>query len=191
LKPPEFDENDNDGMSRWLGALEALAEELGAYLVLVHHVGHGDRGEAHTAGRGASSIAAVAQAAWLLEDAPSDPRCRRLKIRGNAVMTRELLLEVAPEESDPGAILYFRPTDPLDRYEIDDLLGSEAISTTELSRRLAPGSEPGGAEKRTARRLRDRWERAGLIEVVGGPRGSILLRRVADQTTGPRADHDG
>jgi len=91
LLPPGIPENDNPEMSAWLDALEDLAIEAGIWVVLVHHVGHSDapgRSEARSAGRGASSIGAVAQVTFLFERVPEEPNRRRLKIDGNAVLPR-------------------------------------------------------------------------------------------------------
>lgn len=183
LVPENLDENSNAEVSAWLAPLQELAEELGVYIVLIHHVGHAEgRNEARTAGRGASAIAAVAQGLWLLENA-DDPRQRRLHVQGNALTETRLTFQVAGEENEPGEILYWRPADPLDSYDLEELVGDEEITTGELAARLQDpplkeGERAGGVAQRLAAALRNEWQKAGLIEVREGKRRSKLLRRI-------------
>jgi hypothetical protein len=190
LVPEGFDENDNSHMTAWLAPLQELAEELGAYIVTIHHVGHADRNEARTAGRGASAIAAVAQAVWLLENSTDDPRQRKLHIQGNAVPETRLLFSVAGEKNEPGAILYWRPADPLEAYSLDELVAEgEEISTTGLAWRLqgeerVKGKSPKGQYQRKAAQLRESWLRTGAIETFKGGHGAKMIRRPRVETTG-------
>ncbi len=190
LTPEGFDENDNSHMTAWLAPLQELAEELGTYIVTIHHVGHADRNEARTAGRGASAIAAVAQAVWLLENSTDDPRQRKLHIQGNAVPETRLLFSVAGEKNEPGAILYWRPADPLEVYSLDELVAEgEEISTTGLAWRLqgeerAKGKSPKGQYQRKAAQLRESWLRTGAIETFKGGHGAKMIRRPRVETTG-------
>jgi len=182
LVPQGFDENDNVAMTAFLAPLEELAEELGVYVILIHHVGHSDRNEARTAGRGASAISAVAQAVWLLETSPDNPRVRRLHVQGNAVPEARLTFEVCGEKDEPGLIVYWRPSNPLDAYDLAELVGStEEITTSELASRIDPnpqeGQRPGGAVQRLATRLRNEWEKDGLIEVREVGRSKLLRRK--------------
>jgi hypothetical protein len=181
--PEGLDENSNSEISAWLSPLQELAEELGVYVLLIHHVGHAEgRNEARTAGRGASAIAAVAQAVWLLENVGDNPRQRKLHVQGNAVPETRITFSVAGEESEPGKILYWRPTDPLAAYDLTDLVGeNEEITTSELAARLQDpppdeGQRAGNVAQRLATRLRTEWQRAGLIEVRDGQRRAKLLR---------------
>ena len=190
LVPSGFDENDNSEMTAWLDPLQALAEEAGVYILLIHHVGHSDRNEARTAGRGASALAAVAQAVWLLETPPDNPRHRRLHVQGNAVPETRLTFEVCSEKDEPGLILYWRPTDPLDSYDLAELLGeTEEISTSELAARIDPnpreGQRPGGTVQRLATRLRNEWEKEGLIEVRVAGRSKLLQRKLHEEEIAP------
>lgn len=168
-------------MTSLLGALQAIAEASGAYMLLVHHQGHagGERGVVG-AGRGSSAIAAVARAVWHLERVPGEARLRKLRVEGNSVPDRELELEVAgPDADPPGAVLYFRPQDRLRAYELDDLIEpGEAISTRTLTVRLAGDSEPVGTHQRLAAELRNRWEREGLVRVFKGARGAKMIERL-------------
>jgi hypothetical protein len=190
LVPEELDENSNTDMSSWLAALQELAEELGVFVLLIHHVGHASRDEARTAGRGASAIAAVAQAVWLLENSTDDPRQRKLHIQGNAMPETRLLFSVAGEKNEPGAILYWRPADPLEVYNLDELLAEgEEISTTGLAWRLqgeerVKGKSPKGQYQRKAAQLRESWLRSGAIETFEGGHRAKMIRRPRVETTG-------
>ncbi len=183
LKPPGLEERDNDGLTEWLDALEEIASSCGVWLVLIHHVGHttdAGRGEARSAGRGASAIAAVAQVVWLYERVRSSPRLRRVEIDGNAVLPAEHHLEVSAPRSSAGAIEHHRPSDPLGGHDPHELLGREALSLTALAWRIAgeepaTGRKPPGAALRIAGELASRWERAGLVDVTDGPHGARLV----------------
>ncbi len=184
LVPEGLDENSNSEMTAWLAPLQELAEELAVYIILIHHVGHAEgRNEARTAGRGASALAAIAQAVWLLENVSDDPRLRRLHVQGNAVPETRLTFRVAGEENEPGEILYWRPADPLESYDLTELVGErEEITTSELAARLQDpppkeGERAGGVAQRLAAALRNEWQKAGLIEVREGKRRAKLLRR--------------
>lgn len=185
LKPPDVEERDNDALTAWLDRLEEIASSTGSYVLLIHHQGHtGDptRSEARSAGRGASSIAAVAQVVWLLERSATAPNQRILKVDGNAILPAEITLEVASETADVGAVHYFRPCDPIAAHSIDDhLTAGEEISTSELAWRLSgktreTGKRPPGTAQELAARLRDRWAREGLVEKFQAGQ-AINLRR--------------
>jgi hypothetical protein len=192
LKPAEVEENDNDAMSTWLGRLQEIAEEAGAYLVLIHHRGFSERDEARTAGRGASAIAAVAQVAWLLEDVPGNARMRRLHVQGNAVLASQLHFEVAGEKSAPGEVLYFRPVDPTEGHRLEDLVEpGEELSISGLAWRIA-GRDPRDGKDRppgnfviTARELRKRWEVDGLVETFTKGQAQMLRRKAEAETCQP------
>jgi hypothetical protein len=183
LVPEGLDENSNSEMSAWLAPLQQLAEELGVYVLMIHHVGHAGRGEARTAARGASAIAAVAQAAWLLENVSNNPRQRRLHVQGNAVLERRLLFEVADDHNEPGEILFWRPADPLAAYDPAELVAEgESLSTNALAWRLqgdesTKGESPKGQYQRKARALREAWAKTGAIEMSEGPRKAKMIRR--------------
>jgi hypothetical protein len=195
LKPAGTSESDNNDMAEWLDELHGIAELRAVYLLLLHHKGHtpreGDRG----AGRGASAIDDVAQVVWDLRRVPGLKAFRELRVYGNAVDDAMFTFRVAPDE-DPGKILFWRPERPgvetEDDAEIEDVLRpGEALSTEDLAWRLAgkPRPEPSSDGKRPrpsrkarerAQRVRDQWERAGVAEVVDGPHGAKLIRRVED-----------
>ena len=66
-----------------------------------------------------------------------------------------------------------------------DYLGAEPISTTALGWRLAdkepePGKRPPGEINNLAARLRDEWQRAGLVTVESGPRNSKMISLKAE-----------
>jgi len=180
LKPRDCEENSNDDMSAWLGRLQELAEEQCTYILLVHHVGHADRNEAHNAGRGASAIAAVAQAAWLLGNVPGQPRQRSLEVRGNAILPAELTFEVASDEMKPGELHYWHPADPLAGYDPCEILNAgEELTQRAFAKRLAGKSdkeEPTGAETRLAKALRLHWKQKGLVDVFEGKGSAIMVR---------------
>jgi hypothetical protein len=186
LKPLEVDENDTNGMAAWLDELEDIAVEADAYLMLIHHLGHSNdpaRSEARSAGRGSSTIGAVAQAAWLLERVPGNPRQRILKVDGNEILPAEYTMEVCGETAEPGSIHYFRPVDPLDHFDIDDLVApGEEVNITTLAWRTKgeqpdPNKRPGGAAQKVAGALFSRWKRDGLGTVHDGARGAKVFTR--------------
>ena len=189
LKPPEVEEIDNDGMAAWLDALEEIAVETGAYVLLIHHQGHsGDpaRSEARNAGRGASCISAVASVLWLLERVPENPRQRVLKVDGNAILPAEFTFEVANEKAEPGCVDYFRPVDPLASFNIDEILPiGDAINLTKVAWRIAgrqpskSGERPPGAASRTAKDLASTWRRSGLVETYEEG-NAVILRRIGE-----------
>ncbi len=168
----------------FLAPLQELAEELGVYIIMIHHVGHAGRGDAVSAGRGASAIAAVAQAAWLLSKTDSNPRQRTLKVEGNAVYEKRLAFEVAGDESEPGAILYWKPVDPVKVYDVTELLADgEEINTRQLAERIQnPPPEGSKGPKRSAKnkatKLRNEWEKAKRIEVWKGDNNASMMRRI-------------
>jgi len=200
LKPPDVEENDNDAMTAWLDAIEEIAVEFDVYILLIHHVGHSNdpgRSEARSAGRGASAIAACAQVLWLLERCPGNPHQRLLKVDGNVVLNSEHTFEVSGPDAEPGAINYFRPIDPLDEHDIDDLCApGEKLNQTDLAWRVAgkerePNKRPPGRATSTAASLMSRWSRDGLGEVFPGPRRSKIFRRFpATEPTEPDRAHD-
>jgi hypothetical protein len=169
-------------MTEFLSRLQVLAENLEIYIVLIHHVGHGARDEARSAGRGASAIGAVAQCLWLISNLSESPRLRRLHVQGNEVLESTTDFRVSSDESEPGAILFWRPTNQLDGYVVEDLISpGEEISTSALAWRLqgdepAEGQRPANQYQRTAKALREHWERARVVEVFDGQRGSKMLR---------------
>jgi hypothetical protein len=186
LKPLDVDENDTNGMAAWLDEIEDIAVGTNTYVMLIHHLGHSSdpaRSEARSAGRGSSTIGAVAQAAWLLERVPGSPRQRLLKVDGNELLPAEYTLEVCGEKAEPGSIRYFRRVDPLDAYPIDDLVvPGEEINMTALAWRTTgrepeQGKGPGGAALKMAGALAARWQRDGLGAVHEGPRRAKVFTR--------------
>jgi hypothetical protein len=177
LKPAGLEERDNDGMSAWLDELAEIALEFKLYLVLIHHVGHSsdpNRSDARGAGRGASSISAVAQAIWLFERDATDPHVRRVQVDGNAILPAELHFEVADGTAEPGSINYFRRSDPLAQYVAADVMQpDEVLSLSALALRLGErdgkeGAKASGGELRLAKQLVTLWEKSRLIDVTGG-----------------------
>jgi hypothetical protein len=183
LKPPDVEENDNDGMSRWLDALQRLAEDLGVWIVLIHHAGHADRDGAVGASRGASAIGAVAQVTWKLERAAATPRQRRLHVAGNAVRTTTLDFVVAPDDAPEGEIVYFRRLNVLDTYKLEDLLDvGESVATNAIAWRIE-GREPKSKDDRPssraagiAKRLREAWASDPRATVEREGRGWKITR---------------
>ncbi len=116
------------------------------------------------------------------------PNQRRLKVDGNALLPSEITFRVCGEDAEPGSILYFRPIDPLDDYDISNLLGQgEEINQTELAWRIAgkkqekAGERPPGTDAKTAAELRRKWRREGLIETFDGPNNAKMMRRKTGQ----------
>lgn len=184
LKPPGIEERDNDGLTAWLDAIEAIAVECGVWIVLIHHVGHtSDEGrkEARSAGRGASAISAVSQVVWLFERVKSNPRLRRVEIDGNAVLPGELHFEVAGKHDPPGTIQFFAPSDPTSGHDPRTLIGDGAISLTELGWRVSgkdreANKKPPGHALDLAKQLRSVWEGADLIECFEGARRAVMMQ---------------
>ena len=171
-------------MTAFLAPLQELAEELDVYIIMIHHQGHAGRDTPVSAGRGASSIAAVAQANWLLKKADGNPRQRTLHVEGNAVLETRLAFEVAGEENEPGEILYWKPVKPLDVFDVTELLrDGQEINTTELARRIQSpppeaGKGPSRSAKNKAAQLRNEWEKAKRIKVWKGDNNSLMMRRI-------------
>ena len=193
LKPPEVDENDNDGLTAWLDALEAIAFEEGAHIILIHHQGHSRQGRktpAQSAPRGASAIAAVV-AVLLVLDKPAKKRRRSVRVEGNFLTGSETTFEVAPESAEASEILYFRPVDPLAAHDPEMLLGPEGeISTNGLAWKLSgkerqPGKNPPGAATTLAGELRKSWKAKGLVTVEKGPRNALMIKLVPHLSTAP------
>lgn len=186
LKPIGAEENSNDDMTAFLAPLQALAEETGVYIALIHHVGHSSRQDPVGAGRGASAISAVPQVLWLVTRPFEEPRTRTLRVAGNEIDTAEHTFEVCPETEEPGRILYWRPMSPrlLETLDLDDYVRpGEAITTSELARRLwgdrcVEGRDPPGQFKRLAAGARQMWARAGLIaKPYTGPGKAVMVDR--------------
>jgi len=102
-----------------------------------------------------------------------------------------MTFEVAPADAQRGAILYFRPFNPLNIYDPIELVGDEEISTNELAWRLSgkprqKGKNPPGASTRLAEQLRDQWEQEGRVEVLKGPRKSQMLRLRTNLASSPQ-----
>ncbi|MEB2346932.1 MAG: AAA family ATPase [Deltaproteobacteria bacterium] len=187
LKPASIEERDNDLLTEWLDALEEIASACGVWLVLIHHVGHtsdASRAEARSAGRGASSISAVAQVVLLYERVARSPRLRRLLADGNAILPAEYHYEVAGARAETGSIHYHRPADALAGHDPRALLADGPVSLTGLAWRLAgeepvKGRKPPGAAMRLAGQLTERWERAGIAVVADGAHGARMVTLAA------------
>jgi len=183
LTPPGFEENDTAAMTGWLAPLQELAEELETYILVVHHQGHAERDSAVSAGRGSSAIAAVAQAIWLLKKA-GDTKQRTLKVEGNAIIERRFAFEVAGQEAKPGAIIFWKPVDPLKVHDVTEILAvGEWINTTELARRiqttpLDDDGKPGRSAQDRASELRNKWKEGGLVEVKKGKGTELVMTRI-------------
>lgn len=189
LKPPATDENSNDDMSAWLDALSLLSIDYGVHLLLIHHTGHdSSRTEAVGAGRGASSISAVAQGLWFLDGMPGNPRQRVLKVQGNALEAKTLTFDVASESEEPGRVSFFRLGDPLAAAvaRLDELLEpGESICAGDLARALCDppidsDDKPSGTATRLARQVRLRWEEEKLVEISRGNRNTLIITRCVE-----------
>jgi hypothetical protein len=106
-----------------------------------------------------------------------------LKVDGNAVLPTEHRLEVCGANAEPGSIHAFRPIDPLEHLNIDDLVApGESVNVTALAWRTKgekpeEGKKPGGAAQKTAGALFSRWEREGLGSVHDGKQGAKVFTR--------------
>jgi hypothetical protein len=80
---------------------------------------------------------------------------------------KSLTLEVAPETSEAGAILYFKVVDLLGSHSPEDCLTpGKPMSAHKLAKLLAGSTEdPPGDMKRLATALRERWLERGLLKV--------------------------
>jgi hypothetical protein len=119
----------------------------------------------------------------LLDRVTGEPNRRRLAVDGNAVLTRELHFDTAPEDAEPGALLFFHPADLLADYDLDSLLPiAEPVSLSELAWRVSgkprvSGKKPSGSAQTNARQLVQKLELAGLAERFKGERGSEMVVR--------------
>ncbi|MGH0031717.1 MAG: AAA family ATPase [Myxococcota bacterium] len=193
LKPAEYEENSNDDMTRWLDALEEVAEEFGVYLVLLHHQHKMETGNARTAGRGASAIDAVAQGTWLLE-AGDEPYTRKLRVHGNALDERIHEFEVAPPE-DPWKVLFWRRREGLvHAYPIGDYLApGEECSFRALAKALSGEESPTRAWREKAPRIARSWAQAGLARVLeseGKGKGARVIRNAPGGPEGGEESDD-
>jgi hypothetical protein len=109
-----------------------------------------------------------------------------LKVEGSFVLKEQMTFDVVGDGDHPGAIHFFEPTDALAGYDPKDLVGAEGVSTNQLAQRLSgkPGT-PSGSDNRLANRLRQRWLKDGLVEVIDGTRGAKMMRLVVDLATSP------
>jgi hypothetical protein len=189
LKPPEISENDADEMTEWLGQLQALAADLGVYVLLIHHTGHANRAGAVSAPRGSSAISAVAQVVMKLDIPSSNPRQRRLQIEGNEIEQDLLTFNVCDPDDAEGRINYFRPDRSLEDEINEAMPIGEAFSIKKLSEQihqLRTGEDLKAADKAVSGTLRkkvtevlERSIEAGFVERVGtGPRSQF--RRLKD-----------
>ena len=105
------EENDNDAMTALLDPLQALATDLGVYVLAIHHEPHAERADPVGAARGASTISAVPQVLWRLAQAPDLPNRRELLVAGNEVERGSITFEVALRPT-PGASTSSRPPTP-------------------------------------------------------------------------------
>lgn len=184
--PAGESENSNELGTAIGGALERLAIRTGAAVVLLHHVGkpRADREEVDVQflGRGATALAAKARVVASLEGVAGLPHLRRIRTRTNlGPAPREALFEVCAPQSAGEELIYFRPHDALAAHDPAKLIGSEAITTNGLAWRLSgkdpdDGGRPPGDCTKLAAKLRNEWERRGLVTVEAGPNRSKLIK---------------
>lgn len=180
--PEGLDENSNADMTLVCSRLQALAQETGCWVLVLHHPPKASaQPDADlalwTLGRGAGGIIGTARALAVL-DAPS-PGQRRLRFQVNVGATpRPMLFEVAPEDK-PDEVLYWKPTTLEDVLPESFLRPDQWISTTELGyllSRIDRSEKLTGHASRRATATRMRWLEKGLIDVRKGARGAIELR---------------
>src|SRR5262249_25632716 len=128
------------------------------------------------------ALAAKARVVMSLELVAGQPNLRRIRTATNlATPPKPALFEVCKPEAPEGELLYFKPFDPIAAYSPTALLApGEKVSTSDLAWRLSgrepePKKQPPGDLKSLAARLRDEWQRSGLVEVVPGPRRAKLI----------------
>jgi hypothetical protein len=204
LLPLGASENSNEEATRIGGALERLAVRFGCAITLLHHVGKpkadapkDEPGDVRFIGRGASALAAKARVVMALEVVPGAPHLRRIRTATNlGPAPKPALFQVAAENADGEALLYWRPAADVIRDPRDLLASGEAITTNDLARRLAGDDlaadrEPTGDLKRLAAQLRERWREAGLVRVSNGKRGAKLIEISIGPTRLDRAETGG
>jgi hypothetical protein len=184
IKPADCDENSNDDMTAWLQALETLADTHRAWLVLIHHEGHGQRDGAISSTRGASAITAVPQVVWHLDRVKDAPTYRRLTVAGNNVTGGVFELEVANgREHKPDAIHYWRRTEVSAEYPHAGRYLVEGViyNMTEIARLLAGSThehKPSTVEQSHARDVVYHWLRTCQVyeAEIRGPRNARRFR---------------
>lgn len=197
LKPPDVEENDNDGISRWLDSLESLCDRFGCWVLLIHHEGHTSR-DTRGAARGASAMAAAAQVIMRLEREDNKwPGLRRLTVDGNIPGSTQWF-RCVDEGEDPTLLERWEPVDaPANADEPAGTGRPEAsaedfdaltvwLETGEKSmtdvawkvsgREKEDGKYPTGGAKRLAQKVVERWVREGWVSTQSGPRGAMLVR---------------
>ena len=176
LKPTDVEENDNDGVVRWLTDLANLAIEHKIYVWLVHHAGHGrddNRRKPISAGRGASGIGQVAQVVLFLERVASEPRKRKLSVQGNTIEESTVVFRVSEDAERAEHVNRFIPDEDELPIGWEDLFEPGIpISINAIAKNLAspPGSppvdKPSGNDRRLAERVCRKLEKRGEIEML-------------------------
>ena len=182
LKPPGVSESSSDEMIPYLDRLASLAADFGCYVLAPHHVGHANRSDARTAGRGSTAIGQVSQVQWKL--ARAGPYTRHLAVEGNAVLPRKLSFETAERGDPPEFIRRFQLRETLDDDDVpvrvdDPVLqfdGAEPFSQQDFAWKLRgeppiPGKRPGGAYSERARRGIEASLSDGRIVRIGNGSG--------------------
>lgn len=177
-KPEGAEENDNTAMSDWLGELATLSMDFHAYIVVIHHYGHEKK-----RARGASSLAAVAQATITFDRIDRHPRRRRLRVVGNAIPEHSVDFDVASSAEPERNVSYFLPVLSLEA-ELDLAMPmgvpmtEHAIAKAILRRRnptMAGSSKPSGHLSRSVKEALDRYV-GSVVEQLPGERGEWARR---------------
>jgi hypothetical protein len=181
-------ENSNEEATRIGGTLERIAVSRGPGVTVLHHTGKpkadasDELPDVRFLGRGASALAAKARVVASLEQVSGMPHLRRVRTITNLGRPpKPLTLQVAPQDSEPGDLLYFRFHDPLAAHQPHDLIAAgENLTTNALAWRLSgtepePKKQPPGDARRLAATLREKWEKEGRIIVTDGPNRSKLI----------------
>ena len=95
---------------------------------------------------------------------------------------------MAPPEAAAGSVLDFKPTDPFAGFDPVELIGEAEVRTNDLAWKLSgktrePERNPPGGAISLAKRLRDHWAAAGLVEGFEGPRSAKCLRLIRLEET--------
>jgi hypothetical protein len=185
VKPSDVDENDNTKMTEWLEALWRLAVEHTVHILLIHHMGHRDGAEDPvSAARGASAIAAVADAVWMLLPGENLVQ-RRLTVRGNLIPEHQQLFRVANDDHE-GEVQFFRPclaSDGIDPSEF--IKPGEVINNRQFGERLAEAcgkeSTKGSHFGSWVKKIREDLENDGRLDVGEGKGNSLAISLPEDE----------
>lgn len=143
----DADENDNTAASQFMLALTRIADETGCAIILLHHVGKGDRAD-WAAARGASAITTNARWQWNLSPAtanddriPAEERWRWVKCVGVKINYGRSDGQIWLRRNENGVLLHADPDDALPPLPVADAPKAPARQRGQVP----PGYRPGKA----------------------------------------------